>query len=155
MVAVGGYYMFGSGVHDQVTISLEQNSSAEFAMKCLTWLMILTAFSKYTLTMFPLSLGMEEIIAPFIPNDTIMAAADSIIKISLTVLALSVSLFVPSFAFLCALVGLICTMIVSVIFPAAAHLVFFDKLGIGERLICWAFVGFGTVVAIVGTIATV
>ena len=155
LVATSGYYMFGSAVEDQVTISLEQSSSAEFAMKCLTWLMILTAFSKFTLSMFPLALGIEEIVAPFVPNDTIMAATDSIIKMSLIVLSLCVAIFVPSFSFICALVGMICTMAVSVIFPAAAHLVLFGpQLSLGEKIMDWIFVVVGLAISVIGTIAT-
>lgn len=156
VVAFSGYYMFGSAVDDQVTLSLERNSSAVLAMKCLTWLMILTASSKFTLTMFPLALGVEEIVAPFIPNDKIMAATDSIIKLSLIVLSLLVAIFVPSFSFICALVGLICTMAVSVIFPAAAHLVLFgNQMSMWEKSGNWIFVLVGIMVAVVGTIATV
>jgi vesicular inhibitory amino acid transporter len=44
-VAISGYYMFGSVVHDQVTLSLEQSSDAGLAMKGLTWMMILTGKS--------------------------------------------------------------------------------------------------------------
>ena len=36
VVAVSGYYMFGSTVEDQITLSLEENSSAVLAMKCLS-----------------------------------------------------------------------------------------------------------------------
>lgn len=44
-VAISGYYMFGSVVHDQVTLSLEQSSNAGLAMKGLIWMMILTGKS--------------------------------------------------------------------------------------------------------------
>lgn len=53
-IGLSGYNMFGDFVMDQITLSLNQNSSAPLAMDILTWLMILTAFSKLTLTMFPL-----------------------------------------------------------------------------------------------------
>jgi hypothetical protein len=53
-IGISGYCMFGDLVLDQITLSLKQYSSAVFAMEILTWLMILTAFSKLTLTMFPL-----------------------------------------------------------------------------------------------------
>lgn len=156
VVAVGGYHMFGSVVQDQITISLAESSSAELAMKGLTWLMILTAFSKFTLTMFPLALGLEEILAPYVASEVGMEVVGSVIKLCLIVLALTVAIFVPSFSFLCALVGLVCTMIVSVIFPAAAHLKMFGpRLGIGERLLDWMFVIFGCIVAVIGTIATI
>lgn len=42
VVAASGYYMFGSTVLDQITLSLERSSHAATAMKALTWLMILT-----------------------------------------------------------------------------------------------------------------
>jgi vesicular inhibitory amino acid transporter len=156
VVAVGGYHMFGSVVEDQITISLTESSSAELAMKCLTWLMILTAFSKFTLTMFPLALGLEEIFSPCLASEAGMEVVGSLIKLVLIVLALAVAIFVPSFSFLCALVGLICTMIVSVVFPAAAHLKMFGpRLGFGERLLDWMFVVFGSIVAVIGTFATI
>jgi vesicular inhibitory amino acid transporter len=41
-VGVSGYYMFGSTVLDQVTLSLERSSKAAGAMKVLTWLMVMT-----------------------------------------------------------------------------------------------------------------
>ena len=41
-VATSGYFIFGSTVLDQITLSLESNSKAVTAMKALTWLIILT-----------------------------------------------------------------------------------------------------------------
>lgn len=154
IVAVSGYWMFGSMVDDQITLSLERNSGDDnILMKILTWLMILTAFSKFTLTAFPLALGFEEIIAPIIPNDHIMEFASSLIKLLLIALSLAVAIFVPSFSILCSLVGLICTMLVSVIFPAAAHLKMFGpQLPLWEKAIDWLFIIAGTFMAIVGTI---
>jgi len=133
IVAASGYYMFGSTVDDQITLSLEKaGGSDNKSMEMLTWLMILTAFSKFTLTAFPLGLGLEEIIAPFVHSDRLMEAISSLIKIILIGLALTVAIYVPNFSFLCSLVGLICTMVVSVVFPAAAHLKLF-----GPRLPWW------------------
>ena len=64
--------------------------------------------------------------------------------------------FVPSFGYLCSLVGLICTMIVSVIFPAAAHLKLFGtRLSVAEKLMDVTFIAFGVSAAVVGTYATV
>ena len=157
VVAVSGYYMFGSTVDDQITISLEEAAgSGDSAITLLTWLMILTAFSKFTLTAFPLALGLEEIFAPFIPSDKVMETVSSLIKLILVALALIVAIFVPSFSFLCSLVGLICTMIVSAIFPAAAHLKMFGPhLSTWEKIADWFFISLGSFMAVVGTIATV
>lgn len=154
-VGFSGYHMFGSTVQDQVTLSLEQNSDAEYAMKALTGLMILTAFSKVTLTMFPLALGIEETIAPHLTSEHMVAIASTAIKLTLTTLALCVAIFCPSFSVLCSLVGLICTFTVSVIFPAAAHLKMFGaKLSRLEKLMDWLFIVLGIFMAVGGTIAS-
>ena len=116
---------------------------------------LVTAISKFTLTMFPLALGFEEMLTGIIPSDLEMELLDSVVKIVLIFLALAVAIFFPSFSFLCSLVGLICTMIVSVIFPALAHLKLFGtSLSMLDKVIDWMLVVGGTVVAIVGTIAT-
>jgi vesicular inhibitory amino acid transporter len=154
-VGLSGYLMFGSLVFDQVTISLEENSSATLAMTILTYLMILTAFSKITLTMFPLALGMEEIVAPYLSSDQAMELVSALIKILLILLALWVAIYIPSFSFLCSMVGMICTMTVSVVFPAAAYLKMFGpKLKFGEKAMYWIFVIVGAVMAVVGTALT-
>ena len=154
IVAVSGYWMFGSMVDDQITLSLERSSGdGNILMKILTWLMILTAFSKFTLTAFPLALGLEEIFAPIVPNDNVMEFVSSMIKLVLIGASLAVAIFVPSFSMLCSLVGLICTMIVSVIFPAAAHLKMFGPhLSLWDKMLDWSFVILGTLMAVLGTI---
>lgn len=157
IVAMSGYYMFGSTVDDQITLSLEKSAGNNIkSMEMLTWLMILTAFSKFTLTAFPLALGLEEIVAPFVTSDVLMEKVSSLIKIVLIGLALTVAIYVPNFSFLCSLVGLICTMIVSVIFPAAAHLnMFGPHLPLWEKVIDYLFIISGSTLAIAGTVYTV
>lgn len=157
LVAVSGYYMFGSMVEDQITISLEVASkNPKWAMDILTMLMILTAFSKFVLSSYPLTLGTEEIIAPYLRTEKAMERASSLIKIIYIALSLLVAIYVPSFSFMCSLVGLICTMIVSVIFPAGAHIILFgSKLSMGDILLDWFYVIGGTCATIIGTIATI
>lgn len=94
IVAVSGYYTFGATVEDQVTISLA-NAPIENggqAITMLTCLMVLTAFSKFALTMFPLALGMEEIAAPFIVGEVGKEIASYAIRFSLITLALLVAM---------------------------------------------------------------
>uniref|UniRef100_A0A7S2NTH1 Amino acid transporter transmembrane domain-containing protein n=1 Tax=Leptocylindrus danicus TaxID=163516 RepID=A0A7S2NTH1_9STRA len=154
LVGTCGYYMFGNFVEDQVTLSLASYNGSG-GMQWLTWLMVLTAFSKFTLTMFPLALGIEEIVAPCIVNEESAEIVAGLIRFLLIVSSLLVAIFFPSFSFLCSLVGLICTMVVSVIFPAAAHLAMFgSKLPFVEKFLDYLFIIFGTVAAVVGTIAT-
>jgi len=155
-VGVMGYYMFGSLVEDQVTLSMDEVIKAQIVTRSLVWLMVLTAFSKTTLTMFPLALGMEEMIAPYLTSDGAMEAASAVVKVVLTILALIVSIYVPSFSYICALVGMICTMSVSIIFPAMAHLKMFGpRLSMWEKFLDWVFVLVGLFLAVAGTIATI
>jgi solute carrier family 32 (vesicular inhibitory amino acid transporter) len=145
--------MFGNLVFDQVTISLAQSSSMTVVMNGLTCLMVLTAFSKLTLTMYPLAIGMEELVAPFLTSEQSMTLTSGFIKMTILILAVLVAVFVPSFSFLCSLVGMICTMTVSVIFPAAAYLKLFGhKLGLAEKFMYWGFVMAGFLMAVYGTI---
>ena len=105
--------------------------------------------------MFPLALGMEEIVAPYLTSTLWVEAASSAIKILLTLLAVLVSIYVPSFSYLCALVGMICTMAVSIVFPAAAHLKLFGpRLNLVDKLVDWSFVVLGLFISVVGTVAT-
>eukprot|EP00559_Dactyliosolen_fragilissimus_P002359 CAMPEP_0184862106 /NCGR_PEP_ID=MMETSP0580-20130426/6627_1 /TAXON_ID=1118495 /ORGANISM="Dactyliosolen fragilissimus" /LENGTH=707 /DNA_ID=CAMNT_0027359833 /DNA_START=66 /DNA_END=2186 /DNA_ORIENTATION=+ len=131
VVAASGYYLFGSTVDDQITVTMEKFNNNlgtdDGGMDILTGLMILTAFSKFVLSTFPLSLGMEEIIAPSLSSDKAMEFVSIVIKLILIFLSLLVAIYVPSFSLICSLVGLICTMTVSVIFPAMAHLKIFGK----------------------------
>ena len=151
-IGLSGYTMFGDFVLDQITLSLNQHSSAVLIMDILTWLMILTAFSKLTLTMFPLAMGFEEIVAPYISSDSSMLVVGAIIKMVLLFGALAMALFVPSFSALCSMVGMICTMTVSVIFPAGAYLkLFWPKLTLYERVLYWFLVVVGIAMAVIGT----
>ena len=155
-IGMAGYYMFGNQVADQVTLSMEAAIEAPLLMKALVWLMVVTAFSKVTLTMYPLALGMEEIVAPYLTSEGAICAASATIKVVMMGLALVVSLYVPSFSFICALVGMICTMSVSIIFPAMAHLKMFGpRLNWFEKLLDWIFILIGLFMAVSGTIATI
>merc|ERR1712157_393661 len=108
------------------TVTLENTiSSTHYFTIILSWLMILTSFSKFVLTVFPLALGFEEIISPMITSEQVMLYASILIKVTLTIASYAVAVYFPSFSFLCSIVGLVCTIIVSVIFPASAHLKLF------------------------------
>lgn len=108
-----------------------------------------------TLTMFPLALGMEELIAPYLTNDFMVNAASSAMKTFLTILALLVSLYFPSFSFLVAMVGMLCTMAITIVFPAAAHLrLFGPRLGLADKILDWIFIVFGLAITVIGTYAT-
>jgi vesicular inhibitory amino acid transporter len=105
--------------------------------------------------MFPLALGLLELIAPYLKTDSMVDTASSLLKLVLTILALVVSLYFPSFSFLVAFVGMFCTMAISIVFPAAAHLrLFGPRLGIVDKCIDWSFIICGLTLSIVGTYAT-
>lgn len=154
---MSGYYVFGSTVLDQITLSLEQSSKAAWLMDCLTMLLVLSSFSKVTLTMFPLAHGINDLVMTVLPpcgdKKKTESVSVSIVKLTLTIVALMVSLFAPSFSFVVALVGLICTMTVSVIFPSVAYLQLFGpKLSMGTKVLTGSFAVGGVFLAIAGTV---
>jgi solute carrier family 32 (vesicular inhibitory amino acid transporter) len=98
---------------------------------------------------------MEELVAPYLTSERMVHTLSASIKFVITALALFVAVCVPSFSFLCSLVGMVCTMSVSVILPAAAHYKLFEaKLTWWEKLLDGVFVAIGLFLAIAGTIAT-
>jgi vesicular inhibitory amino acid transporter len=98
---------------------------------------------------------MEELVAPYLTSEGMVHTSSALIKFVITALALFVAIYVPSFSFLCSLVGMICTMSVSVVLPAAAHYKLFEtKLALWEKLLDCVFVAIGFFLAVAGTIAT-
>jgi len=105
--------------------------------------------------MFPLALGLEELIAPKISSDGAIATISALLKLVLTAGALLVSLYCPSFSFLVALVGMVCTMTITIVFPAAAHLrMFGSKLSAFDKIVDWSLLICGSFLAVVGTAAS-
>jgi len=160
IVAISGYYMFGSCVEEEVTISLAtqktSSSALEPIMKYLPWLMIVMAFTKSVQYVFIITLCVEEILTPHIKNEQSMIAINIIIKLSIIGLAFGVTQIVPSFVMLLTYTGLVFGIGLNFIFPAAAHLVLFHSvLRTSEQIHCWIFAGFSTFIAIFCTITTI
>lgn len=154
-IALSGYFMFGDLVESEVTLSLAENSRAAKAMTFLTGLMVLTGFSKITLTMFPLALGLEELVTPHLSSERMVDVVSAGLKFALTGAIMLVAVYVPNFAFLVAITGMVCTMTVSVAFPAAAHLKLFrGHLSVEEQIVDYIFLIAGVFFAVVGTWAT-
>lgn len=106
--------------------------------------------------MFPLALGMEEILAPYLTSERMVDTFSISIKIILTVIAGAVAIFFPSFSFLCALTGMVCTMSVSVVFPAAAHYkLFHTKLSFIDKFSDIFMIILGCIMGVVGTVMTI
>lgn len=106
--------------------------------------------------MYPLALGMEEIISPYLTSEKMVEMCSTTIKCLFTLLAGLLAVFCPSTSFLCALTGMVCTMSVSVIFPAAAHYkMFHQKLSLSEKVLDLCMVVFGCAMAVVGTTITI
>jgi solute carrier family 32 (vesicular inhibitory amino acid transporter) len=101
-------------------------------------------------------MGLEELVEPYLTSERMVWAVSAAIKLVITALALLVAICVPSFSFLCSLVGMVCTMSVSVILPAAAHYrLFASRLTWPEKLLDGVFVAIGLSLALAGTIATI
>jgi vesicular inhibitory amino acid transporter len=114
-IVLGSYVAIAAFVMDQLTLSLQQYSTAATAMTILVYLMILTAFSKIMVIMFPLVIGMEDIASATISSSTTSERSkktiSGVIKVVLVVLFVLVAIHVPSFVFFTSVVGLVCATI--------------------------------------------
>ncbi|GMH96663.1 hypothetical protein TrST_g5271 [Triparma strigata] len=147
MAAVGGAGLlsFGSEVKDQVTLSMGAGRPDSYWIKALGGVMVVTTFSKFFLTLYPLVLGVSEVL-------TGLGRGGSERSIALSMLAGSYvfATAVPGFGALCSLVGLVCTMAISLIAPALLHLKLVETGWMGKIVDVIIILG-GAVAMIFGT----
>ncbi|KAJ0987797.1 hypothetical protein J5N97_006153 [Dioscorea zingiberensis] len=114
-VGVAGFMMFGDSTKSQITLNLP----TEFvASKIAILTTVVNPFSKYALTMTPVSLSLQEILPSKLQSFFVVVAIRTILVLSTLVFALTV----PYFGYVMALLGSIFTMLVALILPCACYL---------------------------------
>ncbi|KAI9144894.1 transmembrane amino acid transporter protein-domain-containing protein [Paraphysoderma sedebokerense] len=159
-VSLTGYIMFGSDAMQEITQNLAAiKSYSQVLNKICVFLIIVNPFSKYALTVTPVTIGFEQYLA-----EKFYGFRFEILRIGLrtfvSVLILIVAIVWPGFHQVMALLGSFFSFFVSGIFP----LVCFLKLlggrgrngqpGIGrvERWIVWGLIALCTVFSLLGTV---
>ncbi|XP_019162296.1 PREDICTED: vacuolar amino acid transporter 1-like [Ipomoea nil] len=145
-VAIFGFLMFGEATKSQFTLNLPE---AHLASKVAKWTVFITPLTKYALTITPVALSIEEIL----PSNQHRSHGVSILIRTILVLStLIVSLSIPYFGSVTALIGSALVMLVSLILPCACYIrISRDRITKFEITACTCIILLGLVSSIVGT----
>ncbi|WOG94427.1 hypothetical protein DCAR_0313723 [Daucus carota subsp. sativus] len=148
-VGICGYLIFGEATKSQFTLNLP---AKYVASKVATWTVVIAPVTKYALTLTPVAFGIEELLPSAYQSYNVSILIRTILAIS----TLIITLAVPYFSSMMALIGSLLVMLVAVIFPCICY------LGINQgrlrkpQIAVIIFVIFvGVICAIVGTYSAI
>ncbi|KZV57202.1 vacuolar amino acid transporter 1-like [Dorcoceras hygrometricum] len=145
-VAVFGFLMFGEATDPQFTLNLPKTL---IASKIAGWTVVVAPVTKFSLSLTPVALGIEELLPPAQSRSQLMSI---LIRTSLVFSTLIIALTIPYFGSVMAMIGSFLVMLVSVIVPCACYMRIhrggLTKLQIAA---CLFIIVVGVFCAIVGT----
>lgn len=113
LFGVIGYFMFLPDIDEEITLSLFKVSKTSIFVKLVTYSIILNPISKYSISLNSMSSVYEE-------NGIRYGLRTGIVLTTLLI-----NIYLPSFAFLCALIGSVCSYLISGILPMVFYLKLF------------------------------
>jgi len=145
-----GYLLFTSYTQEELTLNLVDVAGDSVVVNIALWLTIINPFTKFALTLNPLATIVEEATLPknpprrvqhyesFQSNEdesglrsycalTQREALSKVVRTALVFLSLSLAVFVPSFASICAFLGAFCSFVISAIFPILCYIKIYGK----------------------------
>eukprot|EP00741_Cyanophora_paradoxa_P011172 tig00020554_g10792.t1 len=145
-MAVFGWLQYRDDTDQQVTLNLPEGLVSQIA----TALICVNPITKFSLTLNPIGLGIEELFtfkSPF-GNRAFSICIRSLLVFS----SLIVAMVIPFFAYVLSFIGAFMTMAVSAVFPALCYMrLYKGKLGWHILLWNWLVVIIGTICAISGS----
>ncbi|CAH9100949.1 unnamed protein product [Cuscuta epithymum] len=142
-VAIFGFLIFGEATKSQFTLNMPER---HIASKVAKWTVVITPLTKYALTITPVAFSIEE----FLPSHHRKSHGVSIlIRTALVISTLLVSLLIPYFGSVTALIGSALVVLVSLILPCACY------IKINKDIITKTEIGACTFIIILGLISSI
>jgi vesicular inhibitory amino acid transporter len=142
-IAVAGYLMFGTETREEISQNLPLVPSYNYVLIQITiWLVALNSMTKYPLAIFPVNAQMERVL---------LGRSCLLFRVSGCILL--VSILLPGFHYIMAILGSLFCFTVSIVFPESCYLVLYkDELGAWERFVSWSLIIFGALFGLIGTV---
>ncbi|XP_074351293.1 amino acid transporter AVT1G-like [Apium graveolens] len=149
-VAICGYLIFGEAIKSQFTLNMPTNFVAS---KVATWTIVIAPVTKYALTLTPVAYGIEELL-PSTQQESYSVSI--LIRTILVISTLVITLAVPYFDSMMALIGSFLVMIVAIILPCICYLSINQGRLTKSQIVIIIFVILsGVACAIVGTYSAI
>lgn len=143
-MAFVGYLLYTSTTKEEITINLYDNfSKTNFLVDICIWTIIINPSTKFGLMLNAVASVFEQNFNEF---------GRFVLRTFLCFLSLLITLFLPSFALICAFIGAFCSFIISAICPIACYLKL-CKVSKAEKIICHVLLLINIFLSILGTSA--
>lgn len=152
-ISVAGYLMFGSETREEISLNLPLVPSYNSVLIQITiWLVAFNSMTKYPLAVFPVNAQMELVIGrlqPCLPAWVFRLVICSAVSGCI----LLVSILLPGFHYIMAILGSLFCFTVSIVFPESCYLrLYGSELSPLQRLVSWSLILSGSVFGIIGTV---
>ncbi|OJJ48780.1 hypothetical protein ASPZODRAFT_90623 [Penicilliopsis zonata CBS 506.65] len=164
-MAIIGWLMFGEGVRDEITANILMSSEYPQALSiCIIIFISIIPITKVPLNSRPLVATVEVLCGleprleaatnrPEGSRATVQQASKVIVRISVVIFIVLMSVVFPSFDRIMALMGSCLCFTICIILPLAFHLKIFGKeISRGERILNWILIVISSVMAVIGTV---
>ena len=149
-IGICGYLMYGQETQKEVSLNLVKDSSLHGVVITSMILMVaLNPAMKFAITMNPIAMTLEE--AFLKNNDSKMHHI--VLRTLIGSVILVIAITVPDFARVTGILGSLCAMIVSAIFPCVCCLKLYPNMQFREKVLNYVIIVFSTVMALSGTYA--
>ncbi|KAF5204988.1 Amino acid transporter avt1d [Thalictrum thalictroides] len=149
-VAILGFLMFGDATQSQITLNMPKYF---LASKIAAWTTVVNPLSKFALTMTPVALSLEELWPSGQQKSHLVSV---FIRTMLALSTLIVSLTIPFFSYVMALIGSFFAMLICLILPSACYLkIHRGRVGRFQTAVCIFIIIIGLTCGSIGSYSAI
>lgn len=147
-MAMVGYLLYTNETKEEITVNLYESSKGNILVNICVWTIIINPTTKFALMLNALASVFED---SFRENEKFYFFS-IFLRIVLCFMSLMITIFLPSFAVICAFIGAFCSFIVSGLCPIACYLKL-CKSSKNEQKVCYFLLFINSILCCLGTIA--